>query len=202
MKTFASVGLLAGFMLLSQPADSAPAAAPAGQKAPTQKVVTQMEKNKQGMEGVVLQAYVKADIGTVWDIVTDSKKVKGLFPNILSIEFMKDESSPDKNVVSKLWTYKLSSPLGTKVLQVETMNDKETYTARWKRISGDLKDFQGKWVLTSPPEYPGYTHILYESFVEGGFFVPQFLTNRLNKKDTDSMIVELKKELETPAGKD
>ena len=202
MKTYASLGLLAGFVLLSLPAYSAEAVAPAGGKAPTAKVTVQTEKNKEGVQGVVLQAYVKADIGTVWDIVTDSKKVKGLFPNILSIDFIKDESSPNKNVVSKLWTYKLSSPLGTKVLQVETMNDKETYTARWKRVSGDLKAFEGKWVLTSPAEYPGYTHILYESFVEGGFFVPQFMTNRLNKKDTESMIVELKKELQEKGGKD
>ena len=202
MKTHASFGLLAGFMLLSLSPCSAQAGAPAGEKAPTAKVTTQMEKNKEGVQGVVLQAYVKGDIETVWDIVTDSKQVKGLFPNILSIDFIKDESSPGEKVVKKLWTYKLSSPLGTKVLQVQTTDEKETRTVRWKRISGDLKAFEGKWVLTSPREYPGYTHILYESFVEGGFFVPQFITNRLNMKDTDAMIVDLKKELQAQGEKD
>jgi len=195
LKVRNAAGFLALFSVLCIPARATASAVTPGQSAPPETVSLQIENNPEGVGGVVLQAYVKADIGAVWSIVTDMKKIQALFPHILAIEFLKNEPSPVDDVVKKLWTYKLSSMLGTKVLQVETTNNSQTHVARWKRVSGELSAFEGKWVLTAPPEYPGYTHILYESFIDGGFFAPQFLTNRLNMQDTQHMIEELRKEL-------
>lgn len=63
------------------------------------------------------------------------------------------------------------------------------------RISGDLKEEEGTWVLTPAPGGTA-TVVEYEMYLDPGFWIPQFLVNRALRKDLPAALAGLRERVE------
>jgi hypothetical protein len=66
------------------------------------------------------------------------------------------------------------------------------------RISGDLKDEHGTWLLT-PTRVAATTLVQYEMYLDPGFWVPQTLVARSLRKDLPTALTGLKERVESTA---
>jgi len=164
-------------------------------KKPTDEVSIELRKTEDGIGGVVLSAYLEGSVEKVYDIVSNVPNIHELFPSFQSVEFIRSVETHDPHIVKNLWTYNIKSPFGTKVLEILTTGRAKEHIVEWKRVAGDLRIFQGKWILHPAKDYPGYMHLEYRSYVDGGFFTPQFLVDILNKRDAADMILIMREKL-------
>ncbi|HWW32808.1 MAG TPA: SRPBCC family protein [Steroidobacteraceae bacterium] len=65
------------------------------------------------------------------------------------------------------------------------------------RISGDLKEQEGTWLLTQTPDGAA-TIVEYDLYLEPGFWVPQILINRTLRKDLPAILTGLRERAERP----
>jgi uncharacterized protein YndB with AHSA1/START domain len=65
------------------------------------------------------------------------------------------------------------------------------------RISGDLKEEEGTWVLT-PTADGAATVVEYEMYLDPGFWVPQVLVNRSLRKDLPAALAGVRERVEQP----
>ena len=65
------------------------------------------------------------------------------------------------------------------------------------RISGDLKEQEGTWLLTQTPDAAA-TIVEYDLYLEPGFWVPQVLINRTLRKDLPAILTGLRERAERP----
>ncbi len=63
------------------------------------------------------------------------------------------------------------------------------------RVSGDLKQEEGSWVLTPTPDGSA-TVVEYEMYLDPGFWIPQWLINRTLRKDLPAALVGLRERVE------
>ena len=66
----------------------------------------------------------------------------------------------------------------------------------FRRVSGDLKEEEGSWLLEATPD--GSATILeYEVYVDPGFWVPQALIRRSLRKDLPAALAALRVQVES-----
>ena len=65
------------------------------------------------------------------------------------------------------------------------------------RLSGDLKEEEGTWVLT-PTADGAATVVEYEMYVEPGFWIPQALVSHTLRKDAPAVLAGLRRCVERP----
>jgi len=65
------------------------------------------------------------------------------------------------------------------------------------RISGDLKEEEGTWLLSATANGSA-TVVEYEMYLDPGFWVPQFLINRSLRKDLPAALAGLRDRVEPP----
>ncbi len=65
------------------------------------------------------------------------------------------------------------------------------------RISGDLKQEEGTWILTPSPDGAA-TLVEYEMYLDPGFWIPQILVNRSLRKDLPAILNGLRERVEQP----
>jgi uncharacterized protein YndB with AHSA1/START domain len=65
------------------------------------------------------------------------------------------------------------------------------------RISGDLKQEEGTWLLTPTPDGAA-TLVEYEMYLDPGFWIPQLLVNRSLRKDLPAILTGLRERVEQP----
>jgi uncharacterized protein YndB with AHSA1/START domain len=64
------------------------------------------------------------------------------------------------------------------------------------RISGDLKQEEGTWLLSATSD--GATLVEYEMYLDPGFWIPQALVNRSLRKDLPAALSGLRERVERP----
>ncbi|HXZ60875.1 MAG TPA: SRPBCC family protein [Steroidobacteraceae bacterium] len=65
------------------------------------------------------------------------------------------------------------------------------------RISGDLKQEEGTWLLSATPDGAA-TVVEYEMYLDPGFWIPQALVNRSLRKDLPAALAGLRERVERP----
>lgn len=65
------------------------------------------------------------------------------------------------------------------------------------RVSGDLKQEAGRWLLTPTPGGSA-TVVEYEMYLDPGFWIPQWLINRTLRKDVPGALAGLREQVEHP----
>jgi uncharacterized protein YndB with AHSA1/START domain len=65
------------------------------------------------------------------------------------------------------------------------------------RVSGDLKEEEGSWVLT-PTADGEATIVEYEMYLDPGFWIPQALVNRSLRKDLPAVLAGLRQQVQEP----
>jgi uncharacterized protein YndB with AHSA1/START domain len=65
------------------------------------------------------------------------------------------------------------------------------------RVSGDLKEEEGTWLLTPTPDGVA-TVVEYEMYLDPGFWIPQILVERSLRKDLPAILTGLRERVEQP----
>lgn len=153
---------LAAICLVSSPA---PAQEPVAEEQAPEAAISYTKQ--WGVTGIILDIDLKADVETVWSIITNPDNAPKMFEK-LTIHPVKNQK--------KLREYHLDSPLGAWIVRCELSKDDEEHKLEWKRIRGDFKAFRGIWQLDEDSDYEGYIHARYTSFVDPGGLAGRFLT--------------------------
>ncbi len=66
-------------------------------------------------------------------------------------------------------------------------------TIRIKRRSGDLKEFEGSWVLESITGEKPRTLVIYSLFLDAGSLLPQWAAQLILKQDLPEILLALRK---------
>jgi hypothetical protein len=67
----------------------------------------------------------------------------------------------------------------------------------FKRTSGDLKEFEGSWVLVSVEGGKPRTLVVYSVFLDAGFLLPQWAMQLLLRQDLPGVLLALRNRIAT-----
>jgi hypothetical protein len=137
---------------------------------------------------VLAAVLVKASPEAIWGVMTDCKQAPLFVPGLKRcsrIAGAADGSWEDfEQVVQYSWF------LPTVRYVVRAAYDRPR-RIQFRRISGDLKDEEGSWLLTPTPDGSA-TLVQYEVYVDPGFWVPQVLVTRTLRMDLPAALAGLR----------
>ncbi|HKD54176.1 MAG TPA: SRPBCC family protein [Steroidobacteraceae bacterium] len=139
---------------------------------------------------------ISASPEAIWKVLTDCQQALTYVPGLLGcrrIDGAPDGSWADiEHVVHYSWML----PTVRYVFHAEYQRPNRI---DFHRISGDLKEEQGTWLLTPSPDGSS-TLVQYEVYIDPGFWVPQFLVHRSLRKDLPAALSGLRERVEAVDG--
>lgn len=134
------------------------------------------EPNGEGVRGLQMEMFVKADPDRVWKAVTSPAKAPWLF---------KDVKRLVRSDQGGLWDYHLRSPLGDKVVTCKLRRNDRGRELHWKRVSGDLSHMSGYIKVGVDPRYPEHARVRYASFIDPGALFRALMTNAKRQRTVE-----------------
>lgn len=153
-------------------------------------------------EGEVLVRVVRSDNGReksvqaavlidshprhIWKIMLDCNNAPAFVPGLKSCKLLEKRETTEiiEHQVKFTW-------LLPKVSYVFRATYQHFKRIDFEKISGDLKEFKGHWVLDQM-EGSQKTIVLYSVYLDPGFFVPQWLVRKALKKDLPAVLLALR----------
>jgi carbon monoxide dehydrogenase subunit G len=146
----------------------------------------------------IIQAAVriKATPEAVWSVLTDCQQATAFVPGLRRcrrVDGAADGSWQDiEHEVRFSW-------LLPTVRYVFHAQYQRPYRIDFHRISGDLKEETGKWILSASADGAA-TVVQYDVYLDPGFWIPQFVVNRSLRKDLPAALSGLRDRVETQNG--
>lgn len=137
---------------------------------------------------------VKARPEAVWTVMTDCRQLLLFVPGLKRCRRI--DGSPDgrwENIEQEI-RYSWLLPTVRYVVRVDYRRPRRI---DFHRISGDLKQEEGTWLLTPTPDGAA-TVVEYEMYLDPGFWIPQWLVNRSLRKDVPAALAGLRERVEHP----
>jgi ribosome-associated toxin RatA of RatAB toxin-antitoxin module len=135
---------------------------------------------------------IKADADAVWRVMTDCAQALKFVPGLRKCRVV--QAAPDGTWADIEQEVRYSWLLPTVHYVFRAQYDRP-HRIDFHRISGDLKEQRGTWVLTAAPA-TGATLVEYEVYLEPGFWVPQFLVTRSLRKDLPAALTGLREHVQ------
>lgn len=139
---------------------------------------------------------IEAPPEAIWMIVTDCQEALSFIPGLRHcrrIDGAPDDSWQDiEHEIRYSW-------LLPSVRYVFRARYDRPHRIDFHRISGDLKQEEGTWLLTRTADGAG-TVVEYEVYVDPGFWIPQALVTRSLRKDIPAVLTGLRECVEHDAG--
>lgn len=139
---------------------------------------------------------ILAPADTVWSVVTDCKQAASFVPGLRRcrrVDGADDGSWADiEHEVHYSW-------LLPTIDYVFRADYDRPHRIDFHRISGDLKEEEGAWLLL-PSADATATIVEYEVYLDPGFWIPQFLVNRSLRKDVPAALAGLRERAENANG--
>jgi uncharacterized protein YndB with AHSA1/START domain len=137
---------------------------------------------------------IRAQPEAVWAVMTDCRQTTQFVPGLRRCRRI--EGAPDGRWEDIEHEIRYSWFLPT-VRYVFRADYERPRRIDFHRISGDLKQEEGTWVLTRTADGSG-TVVEYEMYLDPGFWIPQALVNRSLRKDLPAALAGLRERVEHP----
>jgi hypothetical protein len=137
---------------------------------------------------VLAAVLIKASPEAIWAVMTDCKQAPLFVPGLKRCSRIASAADGSWEDFEQVVQYSWFLPTVRYVLRAEY---DRPLRIRFRRISGDLKDEEGSWLLT-PTHDRSATLVLYEVYVDPGFWVPQVLVSRTLRKDLPAALAGLR----------
>jgi uncharacterized protein YndB with AHSA1/START domain len=189
-----SSGMLACVLVLLQPAAAAQSewvADPAIQErlAAGEVVVAAGAIDPAHPRGLVRAAVrIKAPPEAIWTIVTDCRQALSFIPGLRHCRRI--DGAPDGSWQDVEHEVRYSWLLPSVRYVFHAVYDRP-HRIDFHRISGDLKQEEGTWLLTRTADGAG-TVVEYEVYVDPGFWIPQALVTRSLRRDIPAVLSGLR----------
>ena len=148
--------------------------------------------------GRVLAALlIKASPEAIWGVMTDCKQAPLFVPGLKRCSRIAGAADGSWEDFEQVVQYSWFLPTVRYVLRATY---DRPHRIQFRRIRGDLKDEEGSWLLTPTPGGSA-TLVLYEVYVDPGFWVPQVLVNRTLRKDLPTALAGLRDRVQSAASR-
>lgn len=145
--------------------------------------------NDQGVKGLRATFQLNASREAIWDLLTDYDRFTETFTGIRSLEVI----SEDDQGARVRFKIKVALLPFDYTLQRDYVRRYELLT--WHRTGGDFRHITGSWrILPGPAE--GVNEVIYESFVDIGFLVPQALVRGRAADELEATVARIREGLE------
>ena len=137
---------------------------------------------------------IRAKPEAVWAVLIDCREALGFVPGLRLCRRV--DGAPDgrwQDIEQEI-RYSWFLPGVHNVLRADCDRPRRI---DFHRISGDLKQEEGTWVLT-PTADGTATMVEYEMYLDPGFWIPQVLVNRTLRKDLPAALAGLRERVERP----
>jgi hypothetical protein len=137
---------------------------------------------------VLAAVLIKATPEAIWRVLTDCVQAPLFVPGLKRCRRISGASDGSWEEFEQEVQYSWFLPTLRFVFRAEY---DRPHAVRFRRVSGDLKDEEGTWLLTPTPDGSA-TLVQYEVYVDPGFWVPQVLVNRSLRKDLPAALTGLR----------
>jgi hypothetical protein len=137
---------------------------------------------------VLAAVLIKATPEAIWRVMTDCVQAPLFVPGLKHCRRINGASDGSWEDFEQEVQYSWFMPVVRYVYRAEY---DRPHLVHFRRISGDLKDEEGRWLLTPTPDQSA-TLVQYEVYVDTGFWVPQVLVNRSVRKDLPTALAGLR----------
>jgi hypothetical protein len=165
-------------------------------------VVVQIEFDSNQHVQVRAAIKVNASAETIWRVLTDCDHASNFIPGVKRCRRV--QSAPDGSweIIEHEAKYSWFMPAVKSVIRAEY---KRPRRIDFKRVSGDLKQEEGDWVLEpapvgtvgSDPVAGAATIVEYELFVDPGFWIPHVLLRHSLRSELPAALTALRERAES-----
>jgi uncharacterized protein YndB with AHSA1/START domain len=139
---------------------------------------------------------IQAPPEAIWTTVTDCRQALSFIPGLKHCQRI--DGAPDGSWQDVEHEMRYSWLLPSVRYVFRALYDRP-YRIDFHRISGDLKQEEGTWLLTRTADGAG-TVVEYEVYVDPGFWIPQALVTRSLRRDIPAVLTGLRECVEHDAG--
>ena len=137
---------------------------------------------------------IRAQPEAIWAVVTDCREALRFVPGLKLCRRIDGAPNGRWADIEQEIAYSWYLPTVHNVLRADC---DRPHRIDFHRISGDLKQEEGSWLLTQTPD-GGATLVEYEMSLDPGFWIPQWLVNRTLRKDLPAALEGLRERVEHP----
>ena len=138
--------------------------------------------------------FIRAPAETIWTVITDCRQTVSFVPGLRRCRSIARAADGRWEDIEHEVRYSWFMPTVRYVFRAEY---DRPHRIDFHRISGDLKEQEGTWLLTQTPDGAA-TIVEYDLYLEPGFWVPQILINRTLRKDLPAILTGLRERAERP----
>ncbi len=135
---------------------------------------------------------ISAPPETIWAVITDCREALQFVPGLKLCRRV--DGAPDGRWadIEQEIHYSWFLPTVDNVLRADC---DRPHRIDFHRLSGDLKQEEGSWLLTPSPDGSA-TLVEYEMYLDPGFWIPQWLITRTLRKDLPAALAGLRERVE------
>jgi len=141
---------------------------------------------------------IKASREAIWSVLTDCDHAASFIPGVKRCRRVKSAPDGTWEVIEQESKYSWLMPSVTTVVQADYRRPQRI---DFRRVSGDLKDEDGSWLLETDHggPVPGDTTIVeYELHVDPGFWIPRVLLRHSLQSELPAALTALRNRAEHP----
>ena len=134
---------------------------------------------------------IAAPSEAIWRVMTDCAQALTFVSGLKVCRRL--ESAPDGtwDIIEHEVKYSWILPRTRYVFRADYLRP---HRIHFERVSGDLKEQEGQWILEPQPD--AGTVVVYEIHLDPGFFVPQRVVRRALRKDVPALLTALRARVE------
>ncbi len=147
------------------------------------------EKNNERVQAAIL---IDAAAEPIWKLINDCRQTPEFIPGLKSCRVLQQDESWD--LIEHRMQISRLLPEVKYVFRAEYQRNRRV---DFKRTSGDLKEFEGSWVLENVPGGNPQTLVVYSIFLDPGFLLPQWAMQLLLRQDLPEVLLALRNRIAT-----
>lgn len=136
---------------------------------------------------------INADADAVWRVLTDCDHAANFIPGVKRCRRVQTAPDSSWEIIEQESKYSWLMPSVTTVVRADY---KRPQRIDFKRVSGDLKDETGAWVLDSPGTQGKTTIVEYELNVDPGFWIPRVLVRHSLRTELPAALTAIRERVE------
>ena len=141
-------------------------------------------------EWVEAAILIAAAAEPIWEVINDCRQTPEFIPGLKSCRVLQQDGTGD--LIEHRMQISRLLPEVKYVFRAEYQRNKRI---DFKRTSGDLKEFEGSWVLESVHGGKPQTLVVYSVFLDAGFLLPQWAMQLILREDLPGILLALRKRI-------